>query len=217
MKKTILCYGDSNTHGYNSSNMGRFTEEERWTCLLGEFLGSNWSVKEEGLGGRTTVFSDPLFEGLNGLEYLYPCMMSHEPIDLMIIMLGTNDVKERFSATPENIAKGLERLVCKARNAAEAWRNQEPNILIVAPLPIEKGYEKTLVAGEMGDGCVEKSKALIPLYQEVAQRLHCHFLDASSIAGMAMYPYDYMHLSPESHRLLAEALAKMIKEEIAAE
>ena len=211
-KKMVLCYGDSNTHGYNSLTMGRFTEEERWPCLLQKLLGEKWTVREEGLGGRTTVFTDPLFEGLSGLDYLYPCMMTHEPLDLLIIMLGTNDVKERFSATPENIAKGLERLVKKAMDSSEAWREGK-NILIVAPLPIEPGYKETLVAGEMGNGCVEKSEALAPLYRECAQRLGCGFLDASQIRGMKMSPGDYMNLSLESHRILAEALADKIKRE----
>lgn len=212
--KVIVCFGDSNTHGYDSSDMGRFSEDVRWTCLLSKLLGKGYAVREEGLGGRTAVFDDPLFEGLSGLAHLYPCMMTHEPMDLLIVMLGTNDVKSRFAATPENIAKGLERLVQKAQRSTEAWYNQQPNILIVAPLPIEEGYETTMVAGEMGPGCVEKSKALAPLYQDVAERLGCYFLDAAAIEGMGMYPYDYMHLNPESHKLLAETLADYIKEKI---
>lgn len=207
--KTIVCYGDSNTHGYNSSNMGRFTEKERFPCLLAKLLGPGWLVREEGLSGRTTSFDDPLFEGLNGFSMIYPCLMTHEPVDLLVVMLGTNDVKERFAATPENIAKGLERLVTKALVSKEAWRNT-PNILIVAPPPIEDGYQSTAIFGEMGSFCIEKSKALAPLYEDVAARLDCHFLDAGTIPGICMYPYDHMHLSLESHRLLAEKLASVI-------
>lgn len=211
LSKTIICYGDSNTHGYNSSNMGRFTEEERFPCLLSDMLGSDYLVREEGLSGRTTSFDDPLFEGLNGFSLIYPCLLTHEPVDLLIVMLGTNDVKERFSATPENIAKGMERLVTKALSTKEAWRN-EPNVLIVAPPPIQDGYQNTSVFGEMGRCCVEKSEALAPLYKDVAERLGCHFLDAGSIPGISMYPYDHMHLSLESHRLLARELAAVIPE-----
>lgn len=208
-KKTILCFGDSNTHGYNSFNNGRFTEEERWTCLLGKYLGQNYTVKEEGLSGRTTVFQDPLFEGLDGLSYLFPCMMTHEPLDLLIIMLGTNDTKERFGATPENIAKGLERLTRKAISITDAWR-KTPNILLIAPPAIEPGYERTSVSGEMGKGCVEKSRALARLYHDLAEQTGCHFLDAGTVDGIQMYPYDYMHLSKESHRLLASVLSEII-------
>ena len=207
--KTIVCFGDSNTQGYNSSNMGRFTHMERWTCLLDDLLGSGYLVREEGLSGRTTSFDDPLFEGLNGYSYIHTCMLTHEPLDLLIIMLGTNDVKERFSATPENITKGLERLVTKAIHTPEAWRNNA-NILIIAPPPIEEGYYETDIGPEMGKGCIEKSKALSSLYQKTAMRLGCHFLDAASIPGVGMYPYDHMHLSLEAHRCLAMKLAELI-------
>lgn len=207
--RTIICFGDSNTHGYNSKNNDRFTEEERWPCILSQLLGSGYSVKEEGLSGRTTVFKDPLFEALDGLSFMFPCLMTHEPVDLLIIMLGTNDTKERFSATPPNIAKGLECLVQKAITTKEAWRNG-PNILVITPPPIEDAYIDTSVGGEMGRGCAEKSRCLAPLYKDAAARNNCHFLDAGSIPGMKMSPYDYMHLTPESHRLLAEKLAYLI-------
>ncbi len=207
--KTIVCFGDSNTHGYNSATMGRFTEKERWPCLLADLLGPAYLVREEGLSGRTTSFEDPLFEGLSGFAAIHPCLMTHEPVDLLIIMLGTNDVKQRFAATPANIAKGLERLVTKAIHTTEAWRGKA-NILVIAPPPIEEGYKGTQIQGEMGIDCVEKSQAIIPLFREVAERLGCHFLEAASIPGMGMYPYDYMHLSLDSHRLLAERLAELI-------
>ena len=138
MKRTIVAFGDSNTHGYCSETGGRFSEEERWPCLLEKYLGEEYRVMEEGLSGRTTVFEDPLFEGLSGLSYIFPCLMTHEPVDLLIIMLGTNDTKARFSCNGENISKGLERLVNKALSIKDAWRNG-PRILIVAPAPIEEG------------------------------------------------------------------------------
>lgn len=207
--KTIVCFGDSNTHGYDSSTGGRFPEDIRWPGALAKLLGEEYSVKEEGLSGRTASFTDPLFEGLNGFSLIYPCLMTHEPVDLLIIMLGTNDTKERFCATPDNIAKGLTRLVNKAQASREAWRNR-PEILIIAPPPIEEGYETSDVGGEMGSGCVEKSLRLAPLYQKAAELCGCHFLDAGSIPGMKMYPYDHMHLSPESHQLLARTLAELI-------
>lgn len=207
--KKIICFGDSNTHGYNSKTGGRFSEEERWTCLLNKYLGENYIVAEEGLEGRTACFEDPLFEGLCGLKYLYPCMMTHKPVDLLIIMLGTNDVKERFSSTAANVAKGMERLVQKAIDTPVAFRNK-PNILLITPPPIEPGYKATQVYGEMGENCVEKSRELAPLYEEAAKRLGIHYLDAGRVEGVDMYPYDYMHLSLDAHRNLAKHLAEII-------
>ncbi len=209
MSKTILCFCDSNTHGYNAENNGRFDENTRWTCLLDNLLGDDYIIREEGLSGRTTSFEDPIFEGLSGYNLIHPIMMTHEPLDLVIIMLGTNDVKSRFNATPENIAKGLERLTYKAMTVRDAFRNQ-PNILLICPPPIEEGYYETAIGGEMGANCIEKSKALAPLYEDVAKRLGCHFLDAAAIDGMHMNKFDFMHLTAESHSLLANKLAELI-------
>ena len=117
MKKHIVCFGDSNTHGYcadpndTADHTDRFTEDERWTCLLQKALGEDYLVLEEGLSGRTTVFRDPLHECMSGLDVIYSTLMSHEPVDLLIIMLGTNDTKERFNASPACIGIGMERLL----------------------------------------------------------------------------------------------------------
>ena len=144
MKKHIVCFGDSNTHGYcadpSDSNDGgiRFNESERWTCRLQELLGEAYLVMEEGLSGRTTCFEDPIHEGLSGLQYITPCLKSHEPVDLLVIMLGTNDTKERFSANAACIAIGMARLVKKAM-ATECWGGRKPNILVVAPPHIGEG------------------------------------------------------------------------------
>lgn len=207
--KKVVCFGDSNTHGYNSKTMGRFNEEERWTCLLGKYLGEEYHVVEEGLEGRTTCYDDPLFEGLNGFRYIYPCIMTHKPLDLLIIMLGTNDVKQRFGSTPENVAKGMERLVQKALDTKVAFRNK-PRVLIIAPPPIKAGYINSFVAGEMGADCDKKSEKLAPLYKEAAERLGCYFINAAEIQGVDMYPYDDMHLSLEAHKNLAKFLADYI-------
>ena len=119
MKKHIVCLGDSNTHGYCADPMDcadggdRFNENERWPRVLEKLLGEDYLVLEEGLSGRTTVFPDPLHEGMPALDVAYPILMSHEPVDLLIIMLGTNDTKDRLGMNAACIALGLGRLVDK--------------------------------------------------------------------------------------------------------
>ena len=135
MKKTIICFGDSNTHGYCSETGGRFDDTQRYPCLLEKYLGNGYIVREEGLSGRTTVFEDPLFEGLSGLSAIFGCLMSHEPVDLLIIMLGTNDTKERFGCNAENIAKGLERLT-KKRSLLPMHGGIISPIFFLLPLPL---------------------------------------------------------------------------------
>ena len=211
MIKTIVCFGDSNTHGYISKGYGRFNEKERWTCLLQKYLGDGYAIKEEGLSGRTTVFEDPIEEGMSALPYLYPCLMSHEPVDLFVIMLGSNDVKQRYGASPQNIAAGMERLIKKVKSIKGAFRG-EPNILLMVPPAMEEGYGTIYVNGEDGPLCIQKSRALAVLYENVAKRQNCHFLDVGSVEGVSMNTIDFMHISLEGHKKLAEKLAEIIPE-----
>ena len=170
MKKHILCFGDSNTHGYcadpsDCADGGdRFNEQERWTCLLQDLLGDDCKVYEEGLSGRTTVFSDPLHESMDGLGVIYSTLMSHERVDLLIIMLGTNDTKERLGVNAPCIALGLERLIQKAKSVP-AWKNDAPNILVVCPPHIGEGMYENPCGGPMGAGCPEKSRELAKYYR----------------------------------------------------
>ena len=211
MKKHIVCFGDSNTYGYRAFDNGRYSENERWTCLLNQKLGSDYLVLEEGLPGRTTCFEDPIHEGLSGLSYLYPCLMSHNPVDLLIIMLGTNDTKERFSSSAACIALGLKRLIAKAIATTDCWAHQKPNILVIVPKSIEKQYENTPVCATMGKGCAEKSEQLCSEYQKIAQLMGCHFFDANTVVKQ-YNPIDYMHLTSEGHKDLACALAQFVPE-----
>lgn len=208
MKKHIVCFGDSNTHGYRATDNGRFDETERWTCLLGQKLGPDYLVIEEGLSGRTTCFDDPIHEGLSGLSYIYPCLMSHEPVDLLIIMLGTNDTKERFGSSAACIALGLKRLIAKAQATTDCWANK-PNILVVTPKSIEQEYENTEVASTMGKGCAKKSEELAQEYQKIAKLMGVHYFDANTVVK-EYNKIDYMHLNEEGHAALADALAKLI-------
>jgi len=212
MKKHIVCLGDSNTHGYcadprDCADGGiRFNESERWTKLLQEALGDDYLVIEEGLSGRTTCFEDPIHEGLNALNYIYPCLKSHEDVDLLIIMLGTNDCKDRFYASAACIGIGMARLVKKAM-ATECWGGKKPNILVVAPPPIGEEMLQSPVAATMGQLCVEKSRELAHYYKEQCDLIGCHFMDA---AGCEFNPVDYMHLTKQGHAQLAERFAQIV-------
>ena len=207
MKKHIVCFGDSNTHGYCADPTdcadggSRFNEDERWTCLLQQKLGGDYLVLEEGLGGRTTVFTDPLHESMDAVGAAYPILMSHEPVDLLIVMLGTNDTKERFGANAAAIAVGMERLLLKCRSTP-CWGAKGPNILVVCPPPLGAGFHDEV----MGPGCVEKSVALPPYLKAVAERNGCAYFDA---CDCEMNPVDFTHLTKRGHARLAEELARL--------
>lgn len=208
MKKHILCLGDSNTHGYcadpaDCADGGiRFNEEERWTCRLQAALGPDYLVTEEGLSGRTTVFVDPLHESMDALSVLYPLLKSHEFLDLLVIMLGTNDVKERFGVNAVCIGLGMERLLQRAKSI-DCWGGKAPNILVVAPPPIGEGF----CDPAMGEGCVERSRGVAEQLRLVAQRNGVHFVDA---AACEFNQVDHMHLTRQGHAQLVQLLTETI-------
>lgn len=215
MKRHIVCLGDSNTHGYCADPLDcadgalqRFNEDERWTKLLQKALGEDFLVVEEGLSGRTTVFRDPLYEGLSALDYLWPCLKSHEPVALLIVMLGTNDTKERFGASAACIDIGLQRLIRKAQTV-DCWGpGGAPNVLVIAPPIVDPRVDTSPVGSTMGRGCAEKSRELPALFKASADLLGAHFLDAN---GCAFNQIDYMHLTKRGHAQLAEKLLPAVK------
>lgn len=213
MKKHIVCFGDSNTHGYCADpadcadHTDRFNEDERWTCLLQKRLGGGYHVLEEGLSGRTSVFPDPLHESMAGLDVIYSVLMSHEPVDLLIIMLGTNDTKERLGANAACISIGMERLIQKAQSVP-AWRGGKPNILVICPPHIGEGMYNDPCGIPMGAGCPQKSRELAAWLEPAAKRLGCAFLDAEGLAEFNRV--DYMHLTRKGHAALAEKLAELV-------
>ena len=214
MKKHIVCLGDSNTHGScadprdSASGTNRYDENERWTCRLQKNLGEEYLVLEEGLSGRTTCFDDPIHEGLSALNYIYPCLKSHEDVDLLVIMLGTNDTKDRFGVNATCIGLGMARLVKKAQ-AAEVWGGKKPNILVICPPPIGEKMLESPIAPVMGTTCVEKSQQLAAEYKKQCELMGVHFLDAGKL-GCEFNTVDYMHLTAKGHATLAEALGKLI-------
>ena len=213
MRKHIVCFGDSNTHGLcadptDCADGGtRFNENERWTHLLQKKLGEEYLVIEEGLSGRTTVFTDPLHEGMSGLDAAYPILMSHEPIDLLIVMLGSNDTKARFCVGAPGIALGMDRLIRKIKSIP-CWSEKGPNILMVSPAHIKEGMYNTKAAGTMGMGCAERSAELSTYLEPVAAANGCAFFDAEGHTEVNRV--DYVHLTRKGHAMLAESLAQIV-------
>ena len=158
---------------------GRFSEAERWPCLLQRALGEEYLVIEEGLCGRTTVFPDPLEPGLDAISYLRPCLLSHAPVSLLILMLGTNDTKERFGLSAEEIARGMERLARQAMSE-DCWGPGDPTCWSWRLPPFVRGGALP-VAAAMGWGCAEKSRQLAEHYRRLAARLGARFLDGGGL------------------------------------
>lgn len=207
----ILCYGDSNTWGYISgSNHERYGNQERWTRVLSSLLGNKFEIIEEGLNSRTLTSNDkrPGKEGKNGYEYLLPCLDTHDPVDLVILMLGTNELKYTFNKTAKEIGVLLEEYFVKTiLNRKCQFKDSYPKLLIVAP-PIVNEEAEYCKTGDKYKGATQKSKELNEIYKNIADKYNCYFLNNDGLeTGI-----DGVHLTKDSHSKLAELLNKKIKE-----
>lgn len=209
MTKTVLCYGDSLTWGFDAENLGRHAFEDRWPSVLQKALGTDVNVIAEGLNGRTTAYDDHLADcDRNGARILPTLLHSHAPLDLVIIMLGTNDLKRGIgSGNAVGAVKGVERLINLVRSHVWSFDDEQPEILIVsAPHICETGNE-TFAA--MYVGAIEQSKMMGSLYRDLADDKGCGFFDAASVAVTT--PVDGVHLDAENTRAIGRGLEPVVR------
>mgnify|MGYP002552505310 FL=1 len=204
--KNILCYGDSNTFG-SIPGGGRYPYGVRWPGRLAGLLGADWHLIEEGMGGRTTVWEDPLEPGRCGIRYLPVALCSHQPLDMVIVSLGTNDCKASFHAPAGLIAQGLGRILsCIQHHPYTTGR--VPDVIVVSPIAIGEACDVLFPAFDHTS--VEKARRLAPLFERTAKANGCLFLDAARVAGPSSR--DHLHMDPEGHAALADALARLIRQ-----
>lgn len=207
--RSILCFGDSNTYGavptLARTGRHRYAPDRRWPGIMRRQLGSGWEVIEEGHPSRTSVHDDPI-EGAhkNGLRALPISLESHMPLDAVILMLGTNDLKYRFAATASDIADSLEVLVRLVQRSEAGPGGAAPAILLVAPPPMQE----VDWLGEMFRGGAAKSRQLPPLIQDVAKRTGVSFFDAGHLVESSAV--DGIHLDSDAHRLIGTELARSL-------
>jgi len=208
MMKHILCYGDSNTFGTDPVHGGRHPDDVRWTGVLQSLLGEEYRIIEEGCGGRTTVFEDELSYGRNGLKMLTPCIASHNPLDLIVVMLGTNDLKQRFQVTVWDLGRAMELIIDEILHFPYEPFYPRPQILIVSPVLIKPGISDSIYS------CfTEKAAALSRYfareYAAVSKAKGCWFFDAARVAEAS--EEDRLHMTADNHRKLAAALEEEIR------
>ena len=200
----ILCYGDSNTHGTTPlEKLGAFARHasgDRWPDVMSKALGPDHQVITEGLPGRTTVHDDIVEGGMrNGLTVLPAILQSHAPIDLMVLMLGTNDLKHRFSVTAFEISRSLERMVLATRAEGVV-----KDILLVSPVPVrEAGVLKDVFAG-----AEDRQQDLTGFIAAAAARQGVGFFDAGSVVTVS--PDDGVHWDVDAHHAMGAAMAQAV-------
>lgn len=207
--KTILCYGDSNTFGYIPGSGMRYPRDVRWPGALQNILGDECHIIEEGCNGRTTVHDDPIDGWKNGLDYLKPCLNSHKPIDIVIMMIGSNDLKVTFRQTAEMIASNAGVLVDVIKSFTQEKQGYVPKIILVSPPEIGTGIRSSGFYGAFLENSIEESKHFAENYKRIADEKGCIFFDAARY----IYPSDVdsLHLTPEGHKTLAAKLAEVVR------
>ena len=215
MKKRVVCFGDSNTWGYDPNGFppngqGRFPEDVRWTSVMSSLLGEDYTVIEEGQNGRTTVWHDPIENIPSGRQYLSPCISSHNPFHLIIIMLGSNDLKRRFSVSSRDIAQSASVLANDVLTYNYSLKDSIPKVLLVSPIHVGHDVINSCFGTMFVTDAHEKSKEFSKHYKEFADLLGIEFLDASKHATPSNV--DQLHIEPHGHKSLANAMANKVRE-----
>lgn len=210
MGKTVLCFGDSNTHGTKPmaslADRHRWGPEERWPGVLSAELGTDWTVIAEGNPGRTTVYRDPISgDHRSGLLVLPSMLESHEPVDIVILKLGTNDMQHRFAAQAIDVARAVDRLIMTVLQCENGPSFGTPQILLVAPPPVREDAS----LGEIFAGAAAKSERVGAYLGAIAARREIAFLDAGDIITVS--PIDGVHYDAEAHAVLGRAIAEAVR------
>lgn len=210
--KTILAYGDSLTFGADPVSGGRHPFEDRWPSTLEAGLGGQARVIAEGLGGRTTAYDDWLANAdRNGARILPTLLASHAPLDLVVVMLGTNDLKPAVCGTAMGAGRGMNRLVQIIRGHFAGEGSAAPEVILVAP-PLVCQTDNDVVAGHFGglSHAIEQSQQFATHYAREAEELGVPWFDAATVA--AADPADGVHLDPANTRAIGAGLVPLVRQ-----
>lgn len=214
--KNILCFGDSNTWGYDFTTYDpvlgsgqRLAFNERWPGRVQIALGSEYRVIEDALNARTNLQNDPYFNHRHGLNALEAALDAHAPLDLVIIQMGVNELKHMFNLTAGMIAFGVEKLVIAAQQPY--YNYPAPKILLIAPAPVKKDIADMIFGFSFGPLAYEKSIQFGTLYKDVAERYDCSFIDCAKL-NFELNTLDGLHYSKTDHTKLASAVTEKVRE-----
>jgi lysophospholipase L1-like esterase len=206
----VLCYGDSNTWGQKPDKTGRYPADIRWTGILKKAIGDRYYVIEEGLSSRTTDLEYSAKPGRNGKSYLQPCLESHNPIDIVLLMLGTNDLKMEYNRSAKDVSNAIAGLANDIKKYAKNAKNSMPKIVLISPTPIRDKARlfKEFYTGLYDHKSALKSKDLADQIDKIAFQNGCFFVDSSKLAVAGE---DGVHMNEESHQKLGNLMANVVK------
>lgn len=212
IKKRILLYGDSNTHGYRGSDHLRFEKPLRWTTIAEERAGDGFELINKGMNGRTACCDEPLFPFRNGLKYIEPCILTHLPVDMVCVMLGTNDLKKEFGLSAKDIALSCGKVLAKARDVMDkTCPGNTCRYLLMSPIEVSGDLARSKWVDDYeGEVTLQKSRDFSRCYAEVAATEGFLFFDAALYGSPCTD--DGIHLSGESHKSLGFAFGSYLLE-----
>lgn len=210
--KTILCYGDSNSWGYIPAVSTRYPYDQRWPGIAAGLLGSEYRMIEDSISGRTTVYEDPCHKCRCGLDNLGYSLLAHAPVDMVILALGTNDLK---FTDADGSARGIARMIEQIQAADLVFDACSPlypkglKLLVIGPSGIDSSIQQKRPRHALAQKAGE-SVLLAEKYREVAEEKGAYFLSAADYTTPS--PADCLHFDPESHMRLGRAAAEKIRE-----
>ncbi len=205
--KKILCYGDSNTYGYNPETGGRFDKNSRWSGILSQILAPDYTVIEEGMNNRTGFFKNP--EGIkqSGSEYLSIFLQNNQDIDICILSLGTNDTQIFYNIDKEIAKIYIQKLINDLKET-----NPQIKIIVVPPVKITTDILSSGFSILFNKNSITKIENIFPAFKETAVKNNCYYLDFNEFCQPSNF--DGLHYTTESHRIIAEQLAEFITNNI---
>lgn len=211
MRKRILCFGDSLTWGFDPDKRTRFDEGIRWTSRLQEKLGSDYVVIEEGQNGRTIASEDPSEGEKNGMTYIGPCLESHLPIDVLILMLGTNNLKPKFGLCSMDIAGQMQLMLQKILSVNHFKFNDSMKIILIAPPYVGENIRDSWLGESFGyEDSIKKSKELASWYKQLADMYAIEFIDASEYVVTSSS--DSIHMDADNQKKLGDVVYDYLRD-----
>lgn len=203
----VLCFGDSNTWGFMPNLGTRYPRDVRWPGIVAKNLGEDFYIIEEGMNGRTCGHSDIISPQRSGMDYIYPCLISQKPLDLIIVMLGTNDTKSRYHMNAFEISKAMTALLQSIQSILH-WEAIDADILLIAPTPIDE--RSNIEDGQVDAHSIETSRKLASYYEAVARQMGVYYMNAAD--HVTEVGADGIHFTPKAHAQMAKAVTAKIQE-----
>lgn len=201
--KKIVCYGDSNTYGFNPKICLRFNEKTRWTGILKKLLANYYELVEEGLNNRKGFADNPDGLKYNGLKHLPSVLEKYDDVEILVLAVGVNDLQVFYDVTQEETERALQAMISMAQA-------KNINVILVPPVILKEAIFNSFFKSHFNQKSIEKSKEVQSLYQKVAQKMDCYYFDFNSFVEAS--DTDGLHYDAQAHEIIAERLYSFILE-----